>query len=115
MSENSFLDKLNDIVDWDEINMKNLARNAGVGYDTVREIARGRTQSITVDNAKRILDILGLSFQQIYLNDNKKVSVPRYKAMLAAGHGGDAEQDNKIIDYIPFTPRIFFEEIGQGD
>ena len=122
MEKNRFLDKLGKLVDWEDTNAKKLAREAGVGYDVVREIVRGRTKSISVDNAKPILDMLGLSFEQVYGENHnsgfaetptRTIRVPRYKAQLSAGHGAANLNQEQIVDYIPFTPEFLSKKLGR--
>ena len=112
----NFIERLNNFVDWSEINLRDLARKAGVGYDTVRELKRGRTQSITVDNAKAILDALDLSFEHIYprssSGDDNVMGVPRYRVMASAGHGA-LNESQEFIDYIPFTPEFFIRRLNR--
>ena len=122
MTDIRFINRLNELVEWDKTNLKNLADRAGVGYDTVREIIRGRTKSISVDSAKAILDALGLSFREIYDDAESSFSekeqqpfigVPRYRAHLSAGHGATDAEESDPIDHIPFTPEFFSKKLGR--
>ena len=113
----NFIERLNNFVDWSKINLRDLARKAGVGYDTVRELKRGRTQSITVDNAKAILDALDLSFDHIYPRSQSRdesdvMGVPRYRTTASAGHGA-LNESQEFIDYIPFTNEFFIRRLNR--
>jgi phage repressor protein C with HTH and peptisase S24 domain len=122
MEKLSFIERLNSFIDWQKVNQKGLARDAGVSYDVVRELSRRRTKSISVDNAKAVLDALGISFGEVYgdiivnagKSDQEFIGVPRYKAHLSAGHGAFNEGKPQLADHIPFTREFFRSKLKRN-
>ncbi len=65
MSGKKFRDALLETLEQRRISMRSLAEGAGVSYEQLKKLKQGAAQTTNVDDAKKIVDFLGVSLAEL--------------------------------------------------
>lgn len=80
-----------------------LARQAGVSYDVVRELHRRPNATTSAENAERLTRALGLNDAPVEVHRDNDL-VPIYNVSASAGYGALVSDHEEIVDRLSFPP-----------
>lgn len=108
MSEQTLAERILAEISRQGLSVAEAARRAGVKYDVIRDLKRGKAVGTDWEKAQKIASALGLNLSQ---QDGLEGSifaqsdlVPVYNVSASAGHGALTDWEEEVVEKLAFPP-----------